>query len=352
MKYYNHTLALFLLLVTTVACNKDRSNNNNEIASPVSVTEIKNGSISKFINTTGTAMANKETVLTSQMSGLYKLQNNPATGRPFKLGDRVRAGQVIIRLEDKEYENGISIESKKLNLEIVEQEQKKQKALYEKGGVTLSEMRNSEVKMLNAELEYENAELKLDYMVVKAPFDGIIVDLPHYTSNVKVDQGKNMASIMSYDQMYMEINLPESSINDIKPGQKANITHYTLPYDTISGQISELSPAISSETRTFKGKLLIDNSKLLLRPGMFVKADIVVDHADSTIVIPKEVILSNRRRKYVYVVEKNVAVIRDIKIGLEDEDNVEIVNGLKPGDNLVTKGYETLRENSKVKVMK
>lgn len=352
MKYCNHTLALLLLLATASGCKNNQPENNNEIAAPVSVTEIRNGSISKFVNTTGTAMANKEAILNTQMGGLYQLQNNPATGRPFKLGDRVKTGQTLVKLEDKEYENGISIDTKKLNLEIAELEEKKQKALYEKGGVTLFEIRNSEVKSLNSKLDHENAELKMAYTEVKAPFDGIIVDLPHYTTNVKLESGKPVASIMSYDQMYMEINLPESSINDIKPDQRANITHYTLPYDTIAGKISDLSPAISSETRTFKGKLQIDNTKLLLRPGMFVKADIVINHADSTIVIPKEVIQSNRNRKYVYVVEKNVAVIRDVRIGMEDEDNAEIVNGLKLGDNLVTKGYETLRENSKVKVIK
>ena len=62
---------------------------------------------------------------------------NPQTGKPFKMGDRVKEGQVIIRLEDEEYENSIAIESAKLNLEISEEEYNKQKSLYEKGGVTL-----------------------------------------------------------------------------------------------------------------------------------------------------------------------------------------------------------------------
>ena len=111
------------------------------------------------------------------MSGLYKLQINPKTGRPFKLGDLVSKGQLIIHLEDKEYENGIAIDAKELSLEIAEQEQSKQKALYEKGGVTLSEMRNTEVKVTNARYDLENARINLEKMNIKAPFDGVIVDL-------------------------------------------------------------------------------------------------------------------------------------------------------------------------------
>ena len=237
-------------------------------------------------------------------------------------------------------------------MEIAEQDEIKKRALYEKGGVTQSEVRNAEVTITNAKYSYENALISLDKMNVKAPFTGIIVNLPHYTKDVELASGSSIASIMNYEQMIMEINLPESAINEVKPGQEVAITHYTLPKDTIQGKISELSPAISPETRTFKGKLLIDNKDLKLRPGMFVKADIVVDQAENTIVIPKEIVMNNRGRKYVFVVERGIALWRNIRTGLEDNDNIEVLEGLNLQDQLVTRGYETLRDGSKVKIQK
>ncbi len=350
MKY--RSLLSMAIVVLLTACNNQPQSNQNDIETPVSVQELKKGSISKLINTTGTAQANFSVELSSEMSGMYKLQVNPRTGKPYKLGDAVKKGQLIIRLEDKEYENGIALESKKLSLEIAEQEQSKQTALYEKGGVTLSEMRNTEVRVINARYDLENANLNLEKMNIKSPFDGVIVSLPHYTADNRVAQGQPMAGIMDYARMYMDINLPESTIEYIKANQPVYITHYTLPEDTLTGVISELSPAISTETRTFKGKILIDNNNLKLRPGMFVKADVIVDKADSVIIIPKDVVLSNRNRKYVYIVEKNTAIVRNIKTGLEDEDNVQVTEGLNENDNLVVRGYETLRENSRVKVLK
>lgn len=353
MKQYSNTLvSLSLLALLATGCNDQPQNAQNDIATPVSVTELKKGSISKLINTTGTALPTYGADLTSGMSGLYKLQLNPRTGKPFKLGDRVAKGQLIVSLEDKEYENGIAIDAKELSLEIAEQEQTKQKALYEKGGVTLSEMRNTEVKVTNARYDQENARLNLDKMNIIAPFDGVIVDLPHYTSDVRVEQNKPIVRIMDYARMYMDINLPESAIGYVRGEQPVYITHYTLPGDTVRGLISELSPAISTETRTFKGKILIQNDGLRLRPGMFVKADIVVDQADSALIIPKEVIQQNRRRKFVYIVDKNTALLREIKTGLEDDTNIQILEGLNEHDNLVTKGFETLKENSKVKIQK
>lgn len=347
------SLLLFMAIAALfTACNNQPQSNQSDIETPVSVQELKKGSISRLINTTGTALATYSVELNSEMSGMYKLQNNPKTGKPYKLGDTVKKGQLIIRLEDQEYENGIALDSKKLTLEIAEQEQGKQKELYEKGGVTLSEMRNSEVRVTNARYDLENAQLNLEKMNVTAPFDGVIVTLPHYTANSRVSQGQSMAGFMDYANLYMDINLPESTIEYIKPNQPVFITHYTLPGDTLKGIISELSPAISTETRTFKGKIMVDNKALKIRPGMFVKADVVVDKADSVIIIPKDVIMSNRNRKYVYIVEKNTAIIRNIKTGLEDEDNIQVTEGLNENDNLVIRGFETLRENSRVKVLK
>jgi RND family efflux transporter MFP subunit len=352
MSYKNFIPALLLSAVILTACNNQPQSAQTDIASPVSVLELKPGSISKLINTTGTSQPTYGVELTSQISGSYKLQTNPATGKPFKLGDRVSKNQVVIRLEDKEYENGIALDVRELNLQLAEQESIKQDSLYAKGGITLFEKRNSEVKVTNARHDIESAKLNIDKMEIKSPFNGVIVNLPHYSTDVKIAQNQPVLGIMDYSQMYMDINLPESAIEYVKQNQEAKITHYTLPNDTLMGVISELSPAINTETRTFKGKILIQNKELKLRPGMFVKADIVVDRSEDALIIPKEVIQANRRRKFVYVVEKNTAILRDIKTGLEDENYIEITSGLNENDNLIIKGYETLRENSKVKIQK
>ena len=352
MKINRIMLLIAAASIAMTACEKKKQGGSSEIASPVSVTEVRKSSISKYNSTSGTAISDAEAELKSEMTGKYKLQRNPRTGAPYKLGDKVLAGEIIVKLENQEYENDIAIDSKKLSLEIAKQEEAKNRAIYEKGGVTLRELKNAEVAITNAQYSYENARLNLDKMNIKAPFSGVIVNLPHHTSSVQIASGTSIVTIMSYSKMVMEINLPESAINEVKTGQDVFITHYTLPNDTLKATVSELSPAISSETRTFKGKIVIDNEKMKLRPGMFVKADIVVKKAENTIVIPKEIVMSNRNRKYVYIADKGFAKVRDIRTGIEDNDNIEVLNGLKVEDQLIVRGYETLRDNSKVKIQK
>src|SRR5690554_5602969 len=267
-------LPFLFIIVTVISCNRQTQTESAELAVPVSVEDIRLQSIRLYITTTGTVRATSEVVLNSEMTGEYYLQTNPATGRPFKLGDRVNKGQVFIRFENEEYVNNLGVDAIKLNLEISEQEFEKQKSLYEKGGVTLRELRNSEVSRTNAQYNYENARIQLDKMNVKAPFTGVITELPYYTNGTRLNSGSHVATVMSYSNMYMNINLPENSISHVKPGQDVLVTNYTLPNDTLEAKITELSPAISTETRTFSGKIEINNPELNFRPGMFAKADI------------------------------------------------------------------------------
>ncbi len=343
-----------ICFVYLTACTTPPQSSQSDIETPVSIRELKpTSTISKLYSTSGTAISTLSIDLNSEMSGRYHLQTNPRTGKAFKLGDAVKKGEVIIRLEDQEFENNIQIKSRELTLDIAENEQKKQKEIFDLGGATETQLRNTEVQITNATYSLANARLSLEKMNVKAPFDGTIVALPYYSPETKVGNNQPMVSIMNYSTLLVEVNLPESTIGAILVSQPVHITHsISLPFDTLRGVVSELSPAISSETRTYKGKITIDNSSLKLRPGQFVKADVVLNRSVNAIVIPKSIVQVQRNRKFVYVVERNLAVTRTVTTGIEDEDNVEIVDGLWENDNLIVRGFETLRENSRVRVLR
>ncbi len=352
MKSFHQIIALIALIGATTACNNQPTNTATELAVPVSVNDIKPRSIEKIINTTGTLNATKKTTLATEMTGKYKLLINPKTRRPFALGDQVENGQVIVQLEDATYENSIGYDSKKLNLEISEQNMKKQQSLFEKGGVTQLDYRNSEVSYTNAKYDFERANLQMAKMKIASPFRGVITDLPTFTNGTQVATGTAVVSLMDYSTMLVEVNLPEKYINEVMIDQPVRIMNYTLPNDTLTGNVKELSPAISTETRTFKGIIQVTNPDLKLRPGMFAKADIVLARKDSVIVIPKDIIISSQRGKSVFIVDNGTADEKRITIGYENQNEAEITSGLKMNDRLVIKGFETLKNRSKVKIVK
>lgn len=344
--------SLIAIAFIAFSCNEGETSRSNEPEIPVSVSPVTFTSIEEIVNTNGTVYPMQKAEFKSEITGSYTLRNNPNTGHQFRLGDRVNSGSVVVALEDAEYENGIAIDSKKLNLDLAEQEFRKQESLFEKGGVTQRELRNSEVSYTNAKYDYKNAQLRLAKMKVTAPFSGVIVDLPYYTQGVQLAVGQALFTIMDFGKMYMEINLPEKYISQIKQGFKVRLTSYNLPNDTLWGQITDISPAISSETRTFKGRVEILNSKLTLKPGMFVNADIVLSQRKKTIVVPKDLIMRNNDIQYVFVVDKTIARQKEVTLGIENANRVEIVSGLDKDDRLVVKGFETLKDNSKVKVIR
>jgi len=346
---------IFLLSAAILAfsgCRNQDQSLTADVEIPVSVEDIRLKSIEEFVNTTGTAYPKGEIELKSKITATYYLEKNPSTGRLWQMGDKISAGAVIARLEDREYVISVKLETTQLNLELSESELKKQESLYEKGGVTLKELKTSSIEYENAKNNLENAKLQMEKTKITAPFNGVIVDLTYHTQGTQIESGASIAKIMDYATMYMEVQLPEKYISVIKPSQVVKLTNYTIPEDTIIGQVSQLSPAIDADTRTFKGNIQINNSKYLLRPGMFVKADIVTNHRDSAIVIQKSIILSRQRGKTVFIIDRGVAAERIIETGLENLTDVQVTRGLARNERVVTSGFETLSNKSKVKIVK
>ncbi len=352
MKQKYCMVAITLLIALLCGCEDEDPNIDVESAIPVGVETVTLKPIREFVFATGTVYATQEAEFKAEQGGYYGLETNPRTGKPFAMGDAVRKGDVIVSLDNPEFANSVQFESKRINLEVSEREYNKQKNLYDKGGVTLRELTDAEQAFVNARYAYDNAIIQLAKLKFISPFAGTLVDLKYYSPGHKVDAGADIGRIMDYSKLYSEISLPGKEMGRVQAGQKAQVFNYAYPEDTISGAVTQVSPALDPDSRTFKASVVIENGNLILRPGMFVKIDIVVAEKSEAIVIPKDVILDKRNGKTVFVVEKGVALERRLDIGLENRMEVEVLSGLEADERLVVRGFETLRDRSKIKVIK
>ena len=348
------TIALtgIVLALMITACKQPNMEVTNTIEVPVGVIEVATSSIEEFVSTTGSVYALKEVNLNSEITGAYRLQTNPSTGKPYALGDKVKAGAILIKLEDEEYYTDLRIKSKNVDLEISRLEYEKQQSLYEKGGATLRELKNAEITLMNIEYDIESSQIDLAKMTIKAPFSGVVADLPYFTSGTRVNSNTMMVNLIDYGKLYLEANLPEKYFSSIDRGYKVYVTSYTSSMDTLTGYITQISPSIDPEARTFKCFVEVDNSAKILLPGMFVKADLVVNSSEDVIVIPRDIIISRNRNQIVYVVDKGVASERTITTGLQNESSIEVKMGLLKGESVVSSGFETLRNQSRVKILR
>lgn len=234
MKNTKHLIPVIILAMALASsCKQPNLGVESTIEVPVDVIEASISSIEEFINTTGTVYPVKEVTLNSEMAGKYTLQKNPETGKPYALGDKVTKGAAIIKLEDEEYVNNLRMNSREVNLEISRQEYEKQKSLYDKGGATLRELKNSEISFINSEYDLKSSQINLAKMSVKAPFTGVISDLPYFTEGTRVTNNTILVKLVDYSLLYLETNLPEKYFSNVSKGFKVYITSYTSPNDTL-----------------------------------------------------------------------------------------------------------------------
>jgi len=341
------------LLVPAVlwSCEEEGPQIDVVSAIPVRVETVGRQAIAEYVTATGTAQARQEAELKCLQAGLYQLQSNPRTSELMAMGDPVREGEVIVALDNPELRNQVSLDSRKLAFSSAQREYEKQQALFEMGGITLRELVQAERSYIDARYSLENAQLQLAKLEVRAPLDGILVDLVHYSPNQLLETGARLGQIMDYSELYAEVSLPGKEIGRVEPGQTALITHYGMAViDTLLGHIQQVSPVLDRETRMFKATLSVANDSLRIRPGMFVKIDIVVAARDSGIVIPRDVVIDRGDTRVVFVVEKGIAAERRLETGLGNRDEIEVLSGLEVDERLVVEGFETLRNRSKVKV--
>lgn len=354
MKKITSAFIFFIIAISLLVlsgCQQERMTAQADTTIPVRVMQVEKSFIQEFVTATGTVYAVKETILSTEQAGRYTLRLNPMTGKPFVMGDSVAANTLLFSLDNPEYVNQIAMDSKKLSLESAEREFTKQQSVYEKGGITLKEVKDAEKALIDARYSYDNAKISLAKLEIRAPFSGVIVDLPHYTSSQWVEANTEVATLMDYSRLYSELTLPGKEMDRIQQNQNVVVSNYSQEKQKLEGKVTQISPALDPISRMFKVKIEASNPDLLLKPGMFVRADIVVQEKADVIVIPKDIILDRRGRKTVYVVQRGIALERRLELGIETRDAVEVTQGLNPDDSLIIEGFETLRNRSRVKVL-
>ena len=330
------------------SCNGGEDRSAADLTMPVVAEKVKRGRIAEFVSTTGTLRARREEAVVAEVQGLLSLAMN--NGTVFKTGVRVQDGQLLAEIANQEYLLEVRVESQELAMQNAERELEKQNALYSEGGVTEKELEIARKTALDARLNYEAAELKAEKLRLRAPISGFVTNLQANFDGVRVPAGFTLCKIMDYSSMTVQVNLPNSDIQQVQIGQKVNITNYALPDEVFVGRITAIDPTIDPQTRTLSATVAVGNKLLRLRPGMFVKADIIVEEHSDAILIPKIALQTRDGLPVVFVVKGVSAELREVTTGIQTKEEVEILAGLAEGERLVVKGHETLRDKSKVRV--
>ncbi len=195
--------------------------------------------------------------------------------------------------------------------------------------------------------QLELASLDLDQSQVRSPFSGI-VSKKKVEKGGFINKGQQLLEIMDISKVLAQINIPENKIRFIKIGSKVKVTFDAVPGKTYTGVIKTLGLEAEQKNRTFPAEVQINNPKQILLPGMMARAKIELKSSDKQIMIPRHAVLSRNDAKVVFIAESGTAKIRHLTLGKTVKGEVQVLSGLKFGDNLIISGQQYLTENEKV----
>ena len=260
-----------------------------------------------------------------------------------RVGDTVKKDQVLVTFPTdspsaRYFQARIAFENAKTAFERID-------GLYKSGGISLQERDNANAAYEVAKADWGSVRQMVQ---VKAPISGIVTKI-HAAETDNVDKEKPLVTIADTQRLKAAVWVAESEIFQVEEGMPAVATWMG---NRSEGKLVQVDAAMNNTTKAFRALLEFTNPGNLLKAGTTVEITVTTSNRPDAIVVERKNIFNEQDRFFVYVVENNSAKKRTVTLGKQQGPDVEIIEGLKPGDQLVTEGQLLLEDGGKVRVVK
>ena len=272
-----------------------------------------------------------------------------------KEGQRVSKGQVLARIDD----GGLSqqVAQMEVQAELAKTTYERQKKLWE-------QKIGSEIQYLQAKTNYESSKNGVDQMkrqlakaTVTAPFSGIVDDVITEQGSVVAPGQSQLIRIVNLDDMYIEVEVPESYISSIVKGKETKV-YFPVLGKTIDTKIRQVGNYINPNNRSFTVEVAVPNKDGIIKPNLTAKVQINDYTSEKAILIPQSIISENAEGdQYAYVTSgkdaKNIAEAKRtiVKTGKTQGDYIEILEGITNGDDIISEGARSVKDGQKVEII-
>ncbi len=292
------------------------------------------------IEAVGTAVANEQVTLSS-----------PVTERILRLnfddGGYVNRGQVVAVLAQSEETAALS-EANARAREAGQQLERVQ-ALRERGFATKSSLDTQAALAAQARAQAAGARATINDRVITAPFSGW-VSLRNISVGAIVNSGAEIATISDISLIKLDFTIPETMLSAIQPGQTIEARAAAFPEQPFRGQIATIDPVVDPNSRAVTVRARLPNPHRKLKPGMLLTVG-VETRPRMALSVPELAILGEGDTRYVYVVgQDNKARRVNIKTGVRSNGRIEVVEGLRPNQHVVTEGVVKLSDGMDVRL--
>lgn len=341
-------IAIVGLIVFKLAANKRKLNEKNTPAPvavvriPVKIAQVTEQMLEISILKTGNLAPFKEAKAVA-MSGGTLLKVN------FELGDKVKQGQVLAVTDTRLAQ--LELQKAETNVAKLRNDLNVYTELLAGKAATQEKVNEIKQNYENAVNQVQQAKKNVADAAILAPTGGVIAS-KKVEQGMFVNAGTELASIVNLSRAKVQVNLTEAEVYKVKEGQQVKITTDVYPGKTFTGAISFISPQ-ADEAHNYMVEILIGNDEdTLLRSGTFVYVDFSRKTEQQVLVIPRDALTESVKDASVYVLQDSIVRQRSIQTGADVNGMVQVLSGLKAGEQVVTSGQINLKDGSAVSVSK
>ena len=338
-------VVLALLIAARLVSNKNSFDQEQKLASETSdsVPVITQKATYKLINNSfgadGTFIADKEVVLSSEISGKVIDVNT-------EVGDHVNTGQLLAVLEHSVLE--VQLKQAKNNLQKLEKDQQRNETLVKTDGATTQQVEQSTQDVINAQATLADLQNQYNNTFIRAPFDGIITKR-YVEKGTFLSSGSETFDLIGISRMRLVVKVTSDQIGAIEKGRKVMVTIDDFPGETIDGTVYTINEK-ANQSKQYEIEISMNNTPDgKIKPGMFGKVSFGENENSNALVIPRVAITGSIKDAEVYLVKNDSAVLARISVTPVNEKEVAVTEGLKEDDVIVVSGQINLTNGTKVK---
>jgi RND family efflux transporter MFP subunit len=337
-------------------------------AQPVEVAQTERTELSENVSLVGSLKAKEQVDVAPKVGGRL-------TELRVDLGDTVKAGQLIGRLEDDEIRQQVrraeaalqvsqaGVAQREAELENLKMEAERNQSL-ERDGIISSQQAaqmQTQVRVAEAQVELSRAQMEeseaaLEELRIRLSQSEIFSPISGVVARRYVDPGALLSAndpivlVINLTRMVTVVNVPERQLVKIHVGDEATMAVDALGGEETTGRVVRISPLLDPQTRTAEVEIEIPNPTGRLKGEMFARVDLNLTLQREAIFVPREALVYRSAEPGVFIVDADVAQFQPVRMGATDGDRIEALEGLEPGQIIVTRGANLLQSGDRIQL--
>jgi membrane fusion protein (multidrug efflux system) len=307
----------------------------------VEVVKVALDTASDTVSAVGTLRSNESVVVRPEVSGRIASIN-------FQEGGRVEKGAVIVALDASVQEAELA--QARASLALRQQSLARTQDLMRDKYVSQSALDEAVANLRVAEANVQLAEAKRDKMRIRAPFAGVI-GIRKVSAGDYVKEGQDLVTLEDTSALKVDFRVPEVLLARVGRNQSLELTTEAVPGRRFAANVFAIDPVVDENGRALFLRARLKNEEGRLRPGMFVRVQLLLDERKNAMMVPEESLVPVGDEQFVFRVTDGKAERLKVRTGLRRGGRVEIREGLAPGDTVVTAGQIKLRDGVAVRAV-